>query len=162
MGFPGGSYGKESICNGGDQGLIPEVGRSPGGGHGNPLQYSCLENPHGQRNLAGYSPWGHKESDMTEQLSTAQHAKMVNTVFIEATFALIKVWKLPQGPCRRSWLNKCHTVVPNRLEKELVLCVHHQDLLLKRKASRAMLVFMGDRDTLCEEFLLKNTEVAAF
>jgi len=110
----------------------------------------------------GYSPWGHKESDMTEQLSTAQHAKMVNTVFIEATFALIKVWKLPQGPCRRSWLNKCHTVVPNRLEKELVLCVHHQDLLLKRKASRAMLVFMGDRDTLCEEFLLKNTEVAAF
>ena len=39
---------------------------------GNPLQYSCLENPHGQRSLAGYSLWGHKESDMTEQLSTAQ------------------------------------------------------------------------------------------
>ena len=36
-------------------------------------QYSCLENPHGQRSLAGYSPWGHKELDMTEQLSTAQH-----------------------------------------------------------------------------------------
>ena len=162
MGFPGGSYGKESICNGGDQGLIPDLGWSPGGGHGNPLQYSCLENPHGQRSLAGYSPWGHKESDMTEQLSTAQHAKMVNTVFIEATFALIKVWKWPQGPCRGSWLNKCHTVVPNRLKKELVLCVHHQDLLLKKKASRAMLVFMGDRDTLCVEFLLKNTQVAAF
>ena len=43
---------------------------SPGGGHGNPLQYSCLENPHGQRSLAGYSPWGHKELDMTKQLST--------------------------------------------------------------------------------------------
>ena len=40
-------------------------------GHGNPLQYSCLENPHGQRSLAGYCPWGHKESDMTEGLSTA-------------------------------------------------------------------------------------------
>ena len=39
-------------------------GRSPGGGHGNPLQYSCLEKSHGQRSLAGYSPWGHKESDM--------------------------------------------------------------------------------------------------
>ena len=38
--------------------------------HGHPLQYSCLENPHGQRSLMGYSPWGHKESDMTEQLST--------------------------------------------------------------------------------------------
>ena len=42
------------------------LGRSPGGGHGNPLQYSCLENPHGQRSLAGYSPWGHKELDTTE------------------------------------------------------------------------------------------------
>ena len=38
-----------------DAGSIPGSGRSPGGGHGNPLQYSCLENPHGQRNLAGYS-----------------------------------------------------------------------------------------------------------
>ena len=39
---------------------------SPGEGNGNPLQYSRLENPHGQRSLAGYSPWGHKESDTTE------------------------------------------------------------------------------------------------
>ena len=37
----------------------------------NPFQYSCLENPYGQRSLVGYSPWGHKESDTTEQLSTA-------------------------------------------------------------------------------------------
>ena len=37
---------------------------------GNPLQYSCLENPHGQRSLAGYSPWGRKELDITEQLRT--------------------------------------------------------------------------------------------
>ena len=42
------------------------LGRSPGVGHGNSLQYSCLENPHGQRSLAGYSPWGHKESDTAE------------------------------------------------------------------------------------------------
>ena len=49
-----------------DAGSIPGSGRSPGGGHGNPLQYSCLENPHGQRNLADYSPWGRKESDTTE------------------------------------------------------------------------------------------------
>ena len=39
---------------------------SPGGGHGNPLQYSYLENPHGQRSLAGCSPWGRKEADTTE------------------------------------------------------------------------------------------------
>ena len=49
-----------------DMGSIPESGRSPGGGRGNPLQYSCLENPHGQRGLMGYSPWGHKELDTTE------------------------------------------------------------------------------------------------
>ena len=66
MGFPGGSGGKESTCNAGDLGSIPGSGRSPGEGHGNPLQYSCLENPQGQRNLAGYSPWGHKELDRIE------------------------------------------------------------------------------------------------
>ena len=69
MDFPGGSDGKESACNVGDLGLIPGLGRSPGGGHGNPLRYSCLENPHGQKSLAGYSPWGHKELDTTEWLS---------------------------------------------------------------------------------------------
>ena len=62
---------KESTCNEGDLGSTPELGRSLGGGHGNPLQYSCLENPHGQRSLAGYSPWGRRESDTTELLSTA-------------------------------------------------------------------------------------------
>ena len=66
-----GSDSKESACNEGDLCLIPGLGRSLGGGHGNPLQYSCLDNPHGQRRLAGYSPWGGKESDMTEQLSIA-------------------------------------------------------------------------------------------
>ena len=50
----------------GDVGSVPGLGRCPAGGHGNPLQYSCLENPHGQRSLAVYSPWNHKESDMTE------------------------------------------------------------------------------------------------
>ena len=45
MGFPGKSDGKESACNAGDPGSIPGFGRSPGGGNGNLLQYSCLENP---------------------------------------------------------------------------------------------------------------------
>ena len=72
LGFRGGSDGTESACNAGDLGSIPRLGRSPGGGQGNPLQHSCLENPHGQRSLAGYSPWGHKELDTTERLSRAQ------------------------------------------------------------------------------------------
>ena len=58
MGFPGGSDGKESTYNVGNLGSIPRLGRNPGEGNSNPLQYSCLENPHGQRSLAGYSPWG--------------------------------------------------------------------------------------------------------
>ena len=52
-----------------DVGLIPESGRFPGGKHGNPLQYSCQENPMDRgawRGLEGYSPWGHYELDMTE------------------------------------------------------------------------------------------------
>ena len=72
-GFPGGSEGKASACNAGDPVSIPGSGRSPGGGNGNLLQYFCLENPHGQKSLAGYGPWDLKESDMTERLSTAQH-----------------------------------------------------------------------------------------
>ena len=66
LGFPGGSDGKESTCNAEDLGLILMSGRSPGG-QGNPLQNSCLENPHGQRSLEGYTPWGCKELDTTER-----------------------------------------------------------------------------------------------
>ena len=69
LGFPGGSVGKESTCNAGDLGSIPGLGRSPGGEHSNPLQYSCLENPHGERSLGGTPQWGHKESERTERLS---------------------------------------------------------------------------------------------
>ena len=53
----------------GDLGSIPRWGRFPGGGRGNPLEYSGLENPHGQRSLAVYSPWGRKELDRTEPLT---------------------------------------------------------------------------------------------
>ena len=60
----------KNTCHVRDLGSIPGLGRSPGGGHANLLQFTCLKNPHGQRSLPGYSPWGHKESVMTEQLST--------------------------------------------------------------------------------------------
>ena len=66
-----GSDDKESTCNAGDLGVTPGSGRSPGGGHGSPLQSSYLEHSHGQRSLGGYSPWCGKESDTTEWLSIA-------------------------------------------------------------------------------------------
>ena len=61
LGFPGGSEGKASACNAGGLGLMPGSGKFPGEGNGNPLQYSCLENPMDKE--AWYSPWDRKESD---------------------------------------------------------------------------------------------------
>ena len=65
LGFPGGPDRKESACNAGDLGLIPGLGRSPGGEHENPLQYSCLENPI-DRGAGGLQSVGRTESDTTE------------------------------------------------------------------------------------------------
>ena len=56
LGFRGASDSKESTCNARDLCSISRLRRTPGGGHGNPLQYSSLEKSHGQRSLAGYSP----------------------------------------------------------------------------------------------------------
>ena len=69
-----GSDSKESTCNVGDLGSILGLGGSPGGGYGNPLQYSCLENSMPLPwSLVGYHPWGRKELNTTERLSIAQH-----------------------------------------------------------------------------------------
>ena len=71
LGFSDDSDSKEFTCNVGDivrKNLLEE-------GMASPLQYSCLENPHRQRSLVGYSLWGHKESDTIEQLSTCRQGK---------------------------------------------------------------------------------------
>ena len=80
MGFPGSLDGKESTYNAEDLGSIPALGRSPGGGHGNPLQYSCLENP---MNRGAWWTTVHgvaKSRDMTERLSTGQHSHNGNII----------------------------------------------------------------------------------
>ena len=85
LGFPHGAGGKELTANAeaaGDVGLIPGLGRSPGGVHGSPLQYSCQENPvdRGASSMdRGDSPQGHKESDTTE---VTQHAGGIYTYFV--------------------------------------------------------------------------------
>ena len=78
--FPDVTSGKEPPANAvdiRDEHSYPGSGRSPGKGHGNSLQYSCLENPHGQRSLAGYSPWNHKQSDTTE---TTEHTHTIKVL----------------------------------------------------------------------------------
>ena len=82
MGFSGGSDGKESACNVGDLGSIPGLERSPGGGHGNPFQYSCLENTNGQKEPGGLQSMGCKDSDTTELLSAHAHAYTFNYIQI--------------------------------------------------------------------------------
>ena len=70
IGFPGGSDSKELTDNAGDLSLTPGLGKSSGGEHGNPFQHFCVENPHRQRSVVGYNPWGYQELDTTELLST--------------------------------------------------------------------------------------------
>ena len=72
-GFSGRSDGEEFTCNAGDSGSISGLGRPSGGRHGNPLYYSGLEHPHGQRSLVGCSLWGGQELDTTERLGAEQH-----------------------------------------------------------------------------------------
>ena len=72
VGFPDGSDGKEAACSAGELGSIPGSGRSPRGGHGNPLQYSFLENPMDRGAWWATVHGGYKEPDTTERLSTAE------------------------------------------------------------------------------------------
>ena len=69
LGFPRGSYSKESACNAGDPGLIPGSGKIPRRREWQPTPVFLPGKSHGRRNLVGYSPWGHKESDTTERLT---------------------------------------------------------------------------------------------
>ena len=81
--------GKESACKTGEAGSIPGSGRSPGGRHGDPLHYSCLENPHGQRSLAGYGPWGHKELEMTAAIKHSTQRGNNSSKFVSYTLMYI-------------------------------------------------------------------------
>ena len=103
MDFLGGSDGKESPCNLRDLGLIPGLGRTHGGGPDNPLLCSCLENPHGLRGLVGYSPWGCKESDLTEGLNMCKSNQLTELQcprvrkMISPTLFSLPWWSVPRA-----------------------------------------------------------------
>ena len=111
MGFLGGTSGKEPTCQCRRhmrRGLIPGLGWSPGGGHGNPLQYSCLDNPHGQRSLAGPGPWRHR-------VGHDWVTKHTHTDYLEHLLQFL-------GPkCVNKWMDISHCLVFSKFLKILRL-----------------------------------------
>ena len=85
MGFPAGSDSKESACSTGDPGSIPESGRSPGRRKWLSTPIFLPGESHGQRSLVGYSPWGHKELDMTERPT---HTNVTHSLVASDQFSL--------------------------------------------------------------------------
>ena len=82
VGFPDGSDRKESACDAGDPGLIPGSERFSGEGNSNPFQYTCLENSRDRGDWWGYSPWGCKELDLTEQLTLSLFILLIEEIFL--------------------------------------------------------------------------------
>ena len=79
-------------CNAGDTGSIPKSGKAPGEGNGYPLQYSCMENPHGQRSLLGYGPWGWE-----------QNHSLGFPIYLQCRRPRFDLW-VRKLPWRRQWL----------------------------------------------------------
>ena len=104
MGFPGGLDGKDSACNVGDTGLIPGSGRTLGEGNDNPLQHSCLGNPHRQRNLEGYSPWVTKWQSRLSDLTATE----------EVGHADLQ-WRCPE---LKGWMNRVAEELWGRTRRE--------------------------------------------
>ena len=131
---PGDSDGKESACNVGDLGSIPALGRSPGRGHSNPLQDSCLENPRDRGAWWAYSPSGCKESDMTERLSTLSKSCVPYTVWFSR---VTQVGQAPWGSsefCFKRWFeekNICIYIHKIIMKISLRIDTHFKDLTLR-------------------------------
>ena len=118
LGFLGCLSGKESTCQAGEVGSIPELGRYPGEENGNPL---LPGKSHGQRSLAGYSPWDRKESDITEGLKQQKHTT---------------IYKIDdqQGTA---------------VEHRELYSIFHNDLYGKKKSKQRMNVCICVSDSLC-------------
>ena len=93
--------------------MIPGLGRSRGAGHGNPLHYFCLENPHGQRSSVGYNPWGPKESDTTERPSSSSAEYIMQNARLDESQAGIKI-------ARRNICNLRYRYHPNAHDTTLM------------------------------------------
>ena len=125
--------GKESTCNAGDvKDLIPGLGRSPGGGYGNPLQYSCLVLFHGQRSLASYRPWGCKILDRTEMLSMHTETILLE-LSIKGSFFFIEVHVTQISPFLRLLFIFGRTIFKVFIEFVIILLLNDLGFWLLRR-----------------------------
>ena len=97
QGFPGGSDGKESTCNGGDLSWIPGLGKSPGGGNGNPLQHSCLENPMDREAWRAISSMG--SQSRTRLSNQAQHGRGLLALMLQLLLTQTAQFWVPSPSC---------------------------------------------------------------
>ena len=93
-----------NVGNPGDAGSIPRWGRSPGVGNGNPLQYSCLENPTEKPWGWGYSPWGRKELDTTKHTFLSVVHEHLSLKLMRNLHVILTISSLPL-PSRQGWQN---------------------------------------------------------
>ena len=100
--FPWGLDGKESACNAGDSDLIPGSGRSPWRRAWQPTPVFLSGEFHGQKSLAGYSPWGHKELDVTERLSLTHSLALVFKTVFNLTHLIQDFTKAAKNSCKVS------------------------------------------------------------
>ena len=122
-GFSGGSDGKVSACNVGDPGSIPGLGRSSGEGNGNPLQYPCLEIPWTKEPVVGYSPWGCKESDKTEQFHFSKFSMkisytLIQRIILKNIFKGVHIQGIFRGEAEPTGLGSPPLIPGSRMEKQ--------------------------------------------
>ena len=92
--------------------MIPGSERSPGEGNGSPFQYSCPENPHGERKPGGYIPWGHKESDTTEQLKLTSYTQNSSHILLYSILILDSfIYKYFLTPYSQHLIRCCNIMV---------------------------------------------------
>ena len=116
LGYPGGSGGKESACNAWEKGSIPRLGRSPGGGYGNPLQYSCLEHPM-DRGTWQATVHGVTEADTSEPLTLQHPPRHVCHIF---NFHSVPWFHIPTFSREAAW-----TLIMSQLPAEVWLDSQH-------------------------------------
>ena len=152
LSFPGGSDGKASACNAGDRGSIPGLGRSPGEGHGNPLQYCCLENP--RDGGAWWAAIYGVAQSRTRLMWLSSSSRPLHMFFfiLASQFPLFKTVQICLSLGNYSWLYlpQIHVLCVCILRKNMVILIRW--LVKRRKKAVNMSIFTRGLKSVCAEW----------